>query len=98
MVLFYHSFIVSIKRGIGQLGDNDWYEFVEFGTTNPLEIFLQKNGFSREAATFMKKNASSFVTQAGGKYLVSRSLLTCGNSDIKNECEMVLYNRPDLFV
>ena len=98
MVLFYHSFIVSIKRGIGQLGDNDWYEFVEFGTTNPLEIFLQKNGFSREAAAFIKQNAASFVTQANDKYLVSRSLLTCGNSDIKNECEMVLYNRPDLFV
>lgn len=85
-------------HGKHALDGHDWYEFVEFGTTDPLEIFLQKNGFSREAATFMKKNASSFVTQAGGKYLVNRSLLTCGNSDIKNECEMVLYNRPDLFV
>lgn len=84
--------------GEDKLGDNDWYEFVEFGTTNPLEIFLQKNGFSREAAAFIKQNAASFVTQANDEYLVSRSLLTCGNSDIKNECEMVLYNRPDLFV
>ena len=79
------------------LDDNDWYEFVEFGTTNPLEIFLQKNGFSPEAASFIKGNASSFVTQAGDKYLVSRSLETCGNDDVESECKMVLYNRPDLF-
>ncbi len=26
--------------------DNNWYEYVEFGTTNPLTILLQRNGFS----------------------------------------------------
>lgn len=34
--------------------DNNWYEYVEFGTTNPLTILLQRNGFSRESATFIK--------------------------------------------
>ena len=33
--------------------DNDWYEYVEYGTMNPLTIFLQRNGFSREASTYV---------------------------------------------
>ncbi len=32
--------------------DNNWYEYVEFGTTNPLTILLQRNGFSREASIY----------------------------------------------
>ena len=39
--------------------DNDWYDFIEYGTTNPDTIFLQQNGFSREASIFIldPKNA-----------------------------------------
>ncbi|HPL55854.1 MAG TPA: helicase, partial [Bacilli bacterium] len=28
--------------------DNDWYEYVEYGSTNPLTIFFQRNGLTRE--------------------------------------------------
>ena len=35
--------------------DNDWYEFVEYGSTNPLTILLQRNGFSRETSTYIKQ-------------------------------------------
>ena len=28
----------------------DWYELVEYGTTNPEAVWLQRNGFTREAA------------------------------------------------
>jgi hypothetical protein len=34
--------------------DNNWYEYVEFGTTNPLTILLQRNGFLRESALLSK--------------------------------------------
>jgi hypothetical protein len=30
--------------------DNDWYEYVEYGSTNQLTIFFQRNGLSRETA------------------------------------------------
>ncbi len=33
---------------------NDWYEFVEYGTTNKTCILLQKNGSSPEVATYSK--------------------------------------------
>lgn len=29
----------------GQPFKNDWYEYVEYGSTNELTIFLQRNGF-----------------------------------------------------
>ena len=36
--------------------DNNWYEFVEYGTTNPITILLQRNGFSREVSTYIRNN------------------------------------------
>jgi hypothetical protein len=41
--------------------NNDWYEFVEYGTINKLTIFLQRNGFSRETALFIRKHRSEYV-------------------------------------
>ncbi|MDL2234661.1 hypothetical protein LJC07_00715 [Christensenellaceae bacterium OttesenSCG-928-L17] len=40
---------------------NDWYEFVEYGTTNKLSIFFQRNGFSRETALFIRENRRKYV-------------------------------------
>ena len=45
--------------------DNNWYEYVEFGPTNPLTILLQRNGFSRESATFIKKHKNEYVVHDG---------------------------------
>ena len=39
--------------------DNNWYEYVEFGTTNPLTILLQRNGFLRESALLSKNTKMS---------------------------------------
>ena len=41
--------------------DNNWYEFIEYGTINKLTIFLQRNGFSRETALFIRKNRNEYV-------------------------------------
>ena len=43
-------------KGDDELDANNWYEYVEYGTTNPLTILLQRNGFSRESARFIKEN------------------------------------------
>lgn len=41
--------------------DNNWYKYVEFGTTNPLTILLQKNGFSRDSATYIRNQKKEYV-------------------------------------
>lgn len=38
---------------------NDWYEYLEYGTTNSLSIMFQRRGFSRETATYIRKNVIS---------------------------------------
>ena len=34
---------------------NDWYEFVEYGTTNRLRIILQRSGFKRDSTEYIRK-------------------------------------------
>ena len=49
-------------KGDDELDANNWYEYVEYGTTNPLTILLQRNGFSRESARFIK-NEVEYIRQ-----------------------------------
>lgn len=80
--------------------DNDWYEYVEYGTTNPDTIFLQQNGFSREASIFIQKpsNYSKFVTEVEGERKIRRSILECGNIGVETEAQDIQFNIPELFV
>lgn len=78
---------------------NDWYEYVEYGTTNPLSIMLQRNGFSRETSTFIRKNKDDYVVLTdNGDVILRRSLLECGNISVHKEVKDVLYNVPELFI
>lgn len=78
---------------------NDWYEYVEYGTINPLSIMLQRNGFSRETSTFIRKNKDDYVVFTDtGDVKLRRSLLECGNISIHKEVKDVLYNVPELFI
>ena len=67
--------------------DNNWYEYVEFGTTNPLTILLQRNGFSRESATFIKKHKDEYVAHDGStdELRLRLSLLDCGMNCMKTD-------------
>lgn len=78
--------------------DNNWYEYVEFGTTNPLTILLQRNGFSREAATYIREHRE-FVEEDGssGILKLKNELLTCGNTSVEMEAADIKYNVPGLF-
>lgn len=93
--LRFSNMFVSIN-GEHSLGDNNWYEFVEYGTTNEVIVFLQRNGFSRESANYIKNHPEYiFRTDIGLK--LRRGLLRCGDGDIRNETELILLNRPQLF-
>ena len=78
---------------------NDWYEYVEYGTINPLSIMLQRNGFSRETSTFIRKNKDDYVVFTDtGDVKLRRSLLECGNISVFKEVKDILYNVPELFI
>ena len=76
---------------------NDWYEFVEYGTTNPLTIFLQRNGFSRETATYIKKH-QEYIHIIAGEYKVDHAILKCTNKVVCKEASEIKYNVPELFI
>lgn len=85
-------------KGDEALNRNNWYEYVEFGTTNPLTILLQRNGFSREAARYIKEHRE-FVIRDGstGQLKLNPSLSECGNTDVRNEVVYIRQNAPEIF-
>ena len=86
-------------KGDGELDANNWYEYVEYGTTNPLTILLQRNGFSRESARFIKENPEYVVKDGStGKLKLKASLSKCGRTSVENEVEYIRQNIPGIFV
>ena len=78
--------------------DNNWYEYVEFGTTNPLTIQLQRNGFSREVATYIRGHREFVKESEDGKIRLKSALLKCGNTNVEMEAADIRLNVPGLFV
>ena len=77
---------------------NDWYEYVEYGTMNPLTIFLQRNGFSREASTYIKQHPEYITINFDREFRVRSSLLECSSKLVCKEAAEIKYNIPELFV
>ena len=76
----------------------DWYEFVEYGATDPLIIWLQKNGFTREAATYLKANRTKYLIEIDEQTYLFEALLQCDNESIRREALQVYYNNHELFM
>lgn len=77
---------------------NDWYEYVEYGTTNPWTIILQRFGFSRESATYIRRNVENAITQMpSGVVYLNPLLLHSANVNVKREAEEIYYNVPGSF-
>ena len=86
-------------KGDDELDANNWYEYVEYGTTTPLTILLQRNGFSRESARFIKENLEYVVKDGStGKLKLKASLSKCGRTSVENEVEYIRQNVPGIFV
>ena len=85
-------------HGEDSLKTNNWYEYVEYGTTNETTIFLQRNGFSRESATYIKEHLDDFIVMNDeNEFQLKRALLECDNVNVRNEANAILYNIPQLF-
>jgi hypothetical protein len=98
---YFLKFSEAYKRYHRIEGDlkNDWYEYVEYGTTNPLTIFLQRNGFSRETAMYIRNYRNDYVVGLDiSEPRLKRSLVKCGNLSVEREVADMLYNNPHLFV
>ena len=76
---------------------NDWYEYVEYGTIDKMAIFLQRSGFTRDAATYIKKH-QEYIVKSGGEYKIRDTLLSCGSKTVSKEAEEIKYNIPELFI
>ena len=77
--------------------DNDWYEYVEFGSTNALTIFFQRNGLTRETADYIRQHQEYVVITQNG-YRLRKSLLNCGKQSVTDEITDILFNVPELFI
>ena len=74
---------------------NDWYEFVEYGTDNPETIGLQRLGFSRDSARYVRNHPEYFTTNESGAVLLKEAIFACENADVRREAEDIRYNVPE---
>jgi hypothetical protein len=81
----------------GEPFDNDWYEFIEYGTTNTLSIFFQRNGISRETADYIK-NHREYIVDINGEIRLKSTLATCGSVSVENEVKDLILNISSLFI
>lgn len=82
---------------------NDWYEYVEYGTTNPLTIYLQRYGYSREASSYIMRHKDDLVrfdisTPTAPFVLIYDKLMACKDDGTKSETPNIYINVPELFV
>lgn len=75
----------------------DWYEYVEYGTTNDLSIFFQKSGLLREVVNFIKDN-DYYIKVSDGEYKIKKSIMQCEKENVLREINDLFYNAPELFV
>lgn len=79
--------------------ENDWYEFVEYGTTNAETITLQRMGYTRESATWIRNNVTDYAyrnTQTGA-YHLNPTLLEAENINVRRESREIQFNIPSSF-
>lgn len=76
--------------------DNDWYEFIEYGTHDRFRIWLQKCGYSRESAYYIEKHPE-YCKRNGASYHLEIALLEVKDTNIRDETRDIMYNHPEIF-
>ena len=76
--------------------DNDWSEYVDFGTNDKIIIKLQKIGFSREVAKIIKKNKLVEVGEKG-EVQFSKEIFNNDNESLRVELQDIKLNYSELF-
>lgn len=97
---YFLRFSEEYKRQHGGISHfkNDWYEFVEYGTTSELRITLQRSGFSRDASNYIRQNAGEYIIWKNDEPKLKKSIFECNNGSVLHDIEEIRYNVPELFV
>lgn len=77
---------------------NDWYEYVEYGTTNMVTITLQKYGFTRETSLYIKQTKNGYIKNVNGSIKLKKDLIQNSKENVRSEIREVMYNAPELFI
>lgn len=96
---YFKKFSEEYKRQHGiDIIDNDWYEYVEYGTTDSTSIFLQRIGFEKEASDYIRTHASEYISYSDGKMRLKKDkLLNCSNELVASNTKDIQFNSPELF-
>ena len=82
----------AYKEIRGQDPKDNWYEFVEYGSTNKRAIAIQKHGFSRESAMYILRQGQKYIAADEPELRLHRSILECPNKGVQNDADMIQYN------
>ena len=78
---------------------NDWYEYVEFGTSNNHVILLQKYGFLREEALdLIKSPYLNHIVFDKSLLTIKKTILDVAPNDMRNSLTRAAINYPEIFV
>lgn len=79
--------------------ENDWYEYVEYGTCNNEIILLQKYGFLREEALLLlKPHYKGFIRIEKQSIQIRRTIVDVTTYDLCDSLKTVMINYPEIFV
>lgn len=84
------------KKGIESM-DNDWYEYLSYGTNKREIIELQKMGFSREIALKIYKS-NKYLIYNEKSFSISTEILLEADEDIVEEANEVYLNNYNKFL
>lgn len=94
-----HYLFVDESHKFSEIDSRGPFYYVEYGTTNPLTILLQRSGFSRETSTYIRQHRDKYVVMThGGEVKLRRSLLQIRNVGAARESADIQYNMPEIFV
>lgn len=79
--------------------ENDWYEYVEYGTCNIEIILLQKYGFLREEALLLlKPNYSDYIRIDNQTIKIRRNIVDVVADDLHSSLKTIMINYPEIFI
>lgn len=98
--MYFLRFSEAIIDIYGELKlQNDWYEYVEYGTNNQIIIELQKFGFLREQALNMiKEPYLNYIKKTDRGIKINKQIFEIANTELIESLNIISINYPELFI
>lgn len=96
--MYFLRFSETYLKCHKQLPENNWYEYVEYGTSNKLVIMLQKYGFTREDAIILSKpNYRQYIAIDNNTLLIKNDIMKKVSIELQEILKTVRINYPEIF-